>query len=310
MAPVGPAAAQQTSQADCSADPAACGKKEFERGVADYQKGDYASAQQHFKQALAYRPHPVVAFNLALAEGKGGLLVEAVARLDQVMADPRSSATLKASATRERDAFAAAVGAIALESELSSGVEATVDGAALTGSPPAIQVNPGEHRMVVRVDGRVVIDRPIAVKPGERVRLAISREREVSVVVPPPPHAAPTPKPSPPPPPAKGIDPIWFYGGAGLTLVLGGVATWSALDTRSAYDDYKAALPTASQAEIDRRVSDGHGKETRTNVLLGASALAALGTAAVGVFAVNWGASETSTTVSLTPGGVALSGRF
>jgi tetratricopeptide (TPR) repeat protein len=304
-----PAAAQQPPQDDCVADAATCGKKEFEKGVAAYQQGDFGSAMLHFKQALAYRPHPVVAFNLALAEGKSGLLVEAVARLEQVLADPQSSAKLKTNATRERDGFAAGIGAILLESALASGVQATVDGAPLTGSPPAIQVNPGKHQVLVRVDGRAIVDRSISVNPGERVRLAISREREVSVVVPPP-ARQPDNKPPVQPTPKKGIDPVWFYGSAGVTLVLGGVTTWSALDTKSAYDDYKAALPTLTQDEIDRQVSDGHAKETRTNVLLGATALAALGSAALGVFAVNWGSSDTASAVAVTPGGVMVRGSF
>lgn len=303
------ATAAAAPQHECRADAATCGKKEFEKGVAAYKKADFGAAMLHFKQALVYRPHPVVAFNLALAEGKSGLLVEAVARLDQVLAHPQSSAKLKANATRERDGFASGIGAIVVDSGLASVVEATVDDSPLTGFPPAIQVNPGSHHVVVRVDGRQVVNRSITVNPGEHVRLAISSEREVSAPV--PPRARPPGrKPPGEPVPERGISPVWFYGGVGLTLVLGGVTTWSALDTRSAYNDYTVALPTLNQDEIDRQVSDGHAKEKRTNILLGATALAALGSAAVGFFAVNWRSSATAPGVAVTPGGVMVLGSF
>jgi len=158
----------------------------------------------------------------------------------------------------------------------------------------------------VRVDGRLIVDRQIAVGPGERVRLAVTREREVAIVLPPRPE--PVAPPPSPPPPRRGIDPIWFYGSAGLTVVLGGITTWSALDTRSAYNDYESALPSLPQREIDERVRDGHAKEQRTNVLLGATALVAAGTAALGLFAIEWGGG--SSEVGLSPRGVHLGGRF
>jgi tetratricopeptide (TPR) repeat protein len=309
MVPGFAASAQDAAQPPsdpCASQPAVCGKKEFDQGVAAYQKGDFASAAQHFRQALAYRPHPVVAFNLALAEGKLGQWRQAVARLDLVLHDPQTSEKLKASAAQERDSFAANLGSVTVDAVDAKGIEAWVDGEPLIGAPPRVTVDPGVHQVKVVVDGRVVIDRPIGVKAAEHVRLAITREREVSVVMPPEEHR-------PPPrqePERSGVDPIWFYGGLGLTAVLGGVTTWSALDTRRAYDDYRAALPTLPHEDINRRVDEGHHKEDRTNVLLAGSLVAAAGTAVLGLLFVDWKASSGRPTMGLTPGGVVVQRRF
>lgn len=81
---------------------------------------------------------------------------------------------------------------------------------------------------------------------------------------------------------------MWFFVGAGATAVAGAVATWSALDTKSAFDAYERDLPKFTQAEANRRVDDGHGLETRTNVLWAVTGALALGTTAVGVFLVDW----------------------
>ncbi len=138
------------------------------------------------------------------------------------------------------------------------------------------------------------------------MRLSITREREVTVVLP----DKKAPDVGPTPAPASGLEPAWFYGGVGLTAVLSGLTVWSALDTRASFNDYKAALPALSQDEINQQVDAGHGKETRTNVLLGATVLAAAGTAAVGLFAVRWGDKQVGPAVGLSPSGVLIQGSF
>lgn len=89
--------------------------------------------------------------------------------------------------------------------------------------------------------------------------------------------------------------------------MLAGVTTWSALDTQSAFDDYERDLPQLSQAEVNRRVDEGHGKEQRTNILIGATALAGVGTVVLGWWFTDWGGDAE---VAVGPRGVALRGRF
>jgi hypothetical protein len=96
--------------------------------------------------------------------------------------------------------------------------------------------------------------------------------------------------------------------------VLGALTVWSGLDVQSAYDDYREDLRELSQAQADRRVDEGHGRELRTNLLLGATVLGAAGTAVLGLVFVDWSGSGAvappSTGLSLTPFGAAASGRF
>jgi hypothetical protein len=90
--------------------------------------------------------------------------------------------------------------------------------------------------------------------------------------------------------------------------VLTGVTIWSGLDTQSALSDYERDLPRLTQAQADARVSDGHSRELRTNLLLGGSLLAGAGTAVLGVWFTDFGGAKAR--VGVAPGRVAVSGRF
>jgi len=97
--------------------------------------------------------------------------------------------------------------------------------------------------------------------------------------------------------------------GVGATVATGAVATWSALDTKGAFDSYKSDLPRLDQTEANRRVEDGHALETRSNVLWAVTGALAVGTVALGVFVVDWAPSK-ETAVVIGPGAAALRGRF
>jgi hypothetical protein len=92
--------------------------------------------------------------------------------------------------------------------------------------------------------------------------------------------------------------------------VLAGVTVWSGIDTNKARTNFNAH-PT--QAGLDA----GQGKQTRTNVLLGATAVVGVATAVVGLFATDWHGKPTQDehpeehmAFGIGPGSVSLSGRF
>ena len=62
---------------------------------------------------------------------------------------------------------------------------------------------------------------------------------------------------------------------------MGGVTLWSGLDTNRARDEFET---DPSQSALD----DGQAKQSRTNLLLGATAVAGVGTAVIGLFFTNW----------------------
>ncbi|MCC6899655.1 MAG: hypothetical protein IT377_11810 [Polyangiaceae bacterium] len=289
----------------CAEDPATCGRQEFESGIEAYQAKDWAKAATHFEAAQKLRPHPVVLFNWALAESRLEHYVAALAHFDQVLADPETPKSLLPQIESEK--ANAQKNVATLEIEAAAGAEVVVDDRKIDGNPPVASVDPGEHRVRVTLDGKIALDTRLRVRAGERLRIAVDRTREV-VVPPPTSTAAPPP---PPPPPEAGPSPIWFYAGAGLTAVLGGVTVWSALDTQRAFDDYERDLPKSTQAEADARVAAGHDKELRTNLLIGATALAAVGTAALGLFVVDFsGKQQPRAGLFLGPTGISAAGQF
>lgn len=299
-----PAHAEAETGAACVETPEECGRQAFDAGVQAYQRADYVIALDRFREAFRYKPHPAVALNLALAESKNGMLLEALKRFDDVLAHPDASDPLKETARQERQTVEGNVAVLVLEVDGLGSISATVDDVVMEGSPPTARLNPGTHRVLVVDDDRVLLERTVTLAQGERLRIAVQRSSEVKVVVPPV-------RPDPPPK-QRGVDPTWFYASAGLTLGFGVLSLWSGLDTQSAFDDYERDLPTLPQDEIDRRVDAGHSKETRTNVLLGVTTLAAAGTAVLGIWVVDWeggGASEAGN-VAVTPGGLLVRGSF
>ena len=98
---------------------------------------------------------------------------------------------------------------------------------------------------------------------------------------------APTPAPERDAPKATGgLGVGWFIAGAVLTAGLGAAATWSGLDTNSKAKSYE-------QNPTREGYLDGKDLETRTNLLVGATAVAGVSTIVIGVF-TNWSGSRGS----------------
>lgn len=294
----------------CSDKPEVCGRQAFEAGVAAYKEGDWATATARFTEALGYKWHPAIALNLALAQAQASQLVEALRNLDAVLESPDASAPLREQATRERERVGGELAVIEIDTGSGAASSLKVDGASVDSRTP-VTVNPGSHHLELTLPSGASIRRDVALAPRERLHLSIDRTQELIVVPARERHVAPVPPRHSSHGAARtsGVDPVWFYLGAGATTVLAGVTIWSALDTQAAHDDYTRAMPTASQAEIDRRVAEGHLLETRTNVLIAATGLAAVGTATLGVFFVRWRPTSTSV-VTANPWNVSFHGKF
>jgi hypothetical protein len=281
---------------DCTDKPEVCGRRQFEAGIARYRAGSYSAALEHFVEAQRLKPHPAVLFNLALAEAKLDRQLQAVEHLELVENDPTSSEELIEKARSERVQLERSLSVI--EVDVNGPAEVRIDGR-LVGQPASQRVTPGRHRVSVR--GKRTLEREVELRAGERLLLSFDLAQDAGR------DEQPSPQPQTA---AHGPSPWWFYGGLGLTAVLGGVTVWSALDTQAAYDDYASALPSLDQRQADQRVEDGHAREVRTNVLIGVTAIAAAGTAVLGAFVVDWGAAERRVSVQVAPGAILASGRF
>jgi nicotinamidase-related amidase len=84
-----------------------------------------------------------------------------------------------------------------------------------------------------------------------------------------------------------------------VTAVAGGVTVWSGLDTEKRYDSF-------AETRTDPGLRDaGRAAQTRTNVLLGVTATAAVATAALGLFVVDFRSEQApERSVQVSPGWV------
>lgn len=277
-----PALAVPPPETDCDADAAECGRREFDAGIEAYRSQDYATASKHFEAAYDLRPHPVVLFNWALAESRLQKFVQALEHFETVLADPETPNDLRA--TLEEEKAKAERGVATIEVDAGGEGKIFVDEQVFEGKTASVRVNPGAYFVRVEIGGRDVVKREVTLKAGERIQVAVDRTEIVKQA-----PARPVVRDRKPlPMERQGLDPIWVYAGAGLTLVLGGVTLWSALDTKRSHDDYENDLPALNQAEVNQRVDDGHAKEFRTNVLIGGTAVVGVGTAVIGLFLVDW----------------------
>jgi tetratricopeptide (TPR) repeat protein len=295
----------QEAPAPCDAAPEVCGKQAFQAGIEAYERADFEAALQAFRQAQALKPHPVILFNVALAEAKTGLLLEAVQHFEQVFNDPNTPADKLDAARRERDRTTALLARVSIDR---TDAQLMVDGTAAAGSPPTVRVNPGQHHVRVIVGPEVLVDREVDLRSGEHLQLSIAEpavERpEPVAAAPPPPQPTVTDTPG-------GLSPAWVFAGAAATVALGGISVWSALDASSAYDDFEAEASTLTEREARERVDAGQSKDARTHVLLGVTAVVAIATGGIALWAVDWGGSEAQGAVILLGSpGVQFAGRF
>lgn len=312
MAPTAPATS------DCpEADPTVCGRRHFEAGTQAFEKGDFAAAAAAFQLALSERPHPVIRFNLALSFARLGRPSAAIEQLVIVQRDAAADKELRARAEREQRSATQALSRVTFRLSDPSRESVELDGAPVRlAADSDLALDPGLHRVRVISGSSIVLDQELELSPGERVELRVGeRSRRIDVVVVPDvthpkPNAAPKAALPPPPPPARAkLAPVWFYASAGATVVLTGFTIWSGLDTKSALSDYERDLRQLNQAEADARVSNGHSRELRTNLLLTGSLLCGAGSAVLGIWFVDFGG-HSRATVGIAPHAVTLSGRF
>ncbi|MGC4087080.1 MAG: hypothetical protein QM756_04090 [Polyangiaceae bacterium] len=226
------------------------------------------------------------------------------------MPTPEIPPDLRRRASEELNQAQAALAHIQLLSQATNSYRIELDRQAVP-SLSELEVNPGEHHLRISSATSVVFEQTLKLEPGERLKLRVTdQERTIDVVV--VPEAKPTAKAAPTAAPAArtGLPPAVFYGAASASLVLAGFTVWSGLDVKSAYSDYQHDLPRLTQAEADQRVEDGHARERRTNILLGATAVGVVASAALALFWVDFSPRTTQVSIGVSNGRAVLSGRF
>jgi hypothetical protein len=173
-----PTAAQQPAAPQEQAQPSAgdIARERFKRGEAAYQKGSYGLAISEWEAAYATDPRPRIQYNIFQAYERLGQLQEASAALQKYLstADPDdpyySDATARMAALQQR--------LQATGIRLAGGVS----GASINVSghdwgrlprPDRIPVQPGNHRVVVALDGYKEFVANVIVPAGQVVDVAV-----------------------------------------------------------------------------------------------------------------------------------------
>lgn len=299
-------AALTTSAARADGDPSAALAEEaraiYARGAASYDARRYDDAATEFARADALIPKQAV-LELALA---AVLHTEsAPLGMDLVERAEGRGMTSTDLVVRAREKFADKAGRLVVGCGAAAGCRASVDGRTRPTETPVWE-RTGRHLVVFELGAQrqsVEVDVP----PRGRVQAT-------STLVPPSAAVAATRVEPPPPSPqatrdSSGVSPTWFWIGCGVTAALGATAIVSGIDLQAKHSDFEQTPTSATQ-------SAGRSAQVRTNVFIGATAIAAVATAGIGLFVVRWSAPARSTQTALElhlaggPGTLSLGGSY
>jgi hypothetical protein len=296
----------------------------FDEGVAKFKAADYPAAARAFLAADAVLPNAQAIRNAIAAARRANDFILVAEAADRVLGRP-SDATISAEA---REALSDASTRLALV-ELSCDVDPctlALDGARVPAG--RVRIVPGTHDFVATMKDGAHADEHVNAVAGATYRLAMHPKTATSSVVATPSSSIESPAatsglpgttaPSPvassggsvatPDASSRGgkLSPAVFYAGAGVSIVLLGLTTWSGIDTIGEKNKYYDHDPSYNQDTVYR-------KAHRTDAFLGATVIVGAATALVGWRLVDWSGGKASASarvdVSMTPQGAMLVAR-
>lgn len=268
----------------------------YDQAVEAQRQGEYARAASLFARADELSPAPAA---LEAALGAALLADDPVLGMTLVQRSSRG-ATSKSLAAVVRAAQAKFADRVGILRVACGGCTVFVDGERF---PVEVDrwVTTGRHEVELTLGDRSE-KQSVRVPRAERVevgfkRAPVSRRRPAAEAI-----EAPPPPATPDQPETEGISQAWFWGGAGLTAVFAVVSLVSGFETLRLHDEFLIS-PTAQKA------ADGQAAETRTYALVGVTAGLLVGTALIGILAVEWSSPDAKVAgaVAPIPGGAAAS---
>jgi tetratricopeptide (TPR) repeat protein len=274
------------------------------QGLKLREQGQDAEALELFKRAQELAPTPRALAQRALAEQALGDWVQAEIHLREALAaaDDPWIVQHRVALDGALAVIGDHLGYLQINGGL-DGAELWLDGR-LVGRLPLLaplRVVVGRPLLEVTVPGHYPVRREITIKAG-----SLSTESIELAKVPAEPPATSTSvdasaamagaEQTASDRPRAGLPPPVFWTAAGVTAVVAGVTLWSGLNTvakKDAYEDYAdpERNPDATSDETERGFEAARSAQTRTNVLLAGTAVAAAATLAIGVFFTDWAAS-------------------
>lgn len=274
----------------------------FTEGQAAQMEGKYERAADAFELANSIKPSKEALRSAARMRMQAGQLARAANHAEVMLAKYPEDASSAALAKDILERAAETLARLAVTCQ-APGCSLSVDGRALSLNVTEEHVYylaPGDTLLEVNY-GDAQVMRKVAARAGARIELRVDAPARTSKPATATGAASLASKPARAPLHEKrGWPRTVLYVGAGVTAALGGATIWSALDTSSAHDDY-VARPTHAGWE------DGRDKQLRTNVLLGATAAAAITTTVIAIYFTDWGKRErASVTVAPTRSGATV----
>ncbi len=261
----------------------------FEEGLHLAEAGRWAEAVERFQRVVAIRSAPRARFTLGQAEEKSGRLASAKASYALSLEEARQTGD-------EEAAGAAGAALAAIERRVPrlvvqlppgvAGAQTSVDGRHVELSDQGMELDPGEHRVVVRAPGHKPFDQAVATSEGRTTELRVQLEPELKAAEKASSAEAAVPRANVSDDPGLNEDPwgppagAWILGTAGLAATAGGAVLY--VIGQGAYDEAAAACSEAGCA-APGNADDGNaarGQMIAGDVVLGVG-LGALAGAAV-----------------------------
>lgn len=265
-------------------------REAFAAGEEAFDAHDYTAALERFRRAFELQPHDAVRFNIAVCFERLGRFREAAAQYRQAARSEQLGEAERQRAREQAERVSALLGELRLDGE-PAGAVVRVDDQRRCELPCKVELDPGEHRIVLRAaDGRET-GRTVSIERGgtQRIRMTLgppedgdgARFGEMVVADAGPPGGRP--------------GPLTWVGGAVAVAGVAGVVGFG-LRARTLHDDYDDT-PTAEVRD------DGIRMRRLTNASIG---VAAAGAIAVLVDLLWLGGGDEASEVALSADGVRL----
>ncbi|MFO0736189.1 MAG: hypothetical protein U0270_09925 [Labilithrix sp.] len=285
-------------------DPSVEARQQYQQGTKAFSGKKYAEAALHFENAAALKPSAIALYTAALAwdlASRPERAADAFARsLDVPGLDEKQTNTAKERLASLEKSLGTA------EVKAPDGWKVQLDTFTEVKAPAKLHGAPGVHSLSVRAPGKPIEKRDITLEAGKTAPLELKEEPKPEPKVEEPPKKEEPPKVEPLPP--RLAHPFWTtpkvigvgVAGVGVAALAGAIVLGlNAKDAESAYQ----SAPT--RPAFDHASS----LQTWTNVSIIAGAALVAGGIALVVVPIGE-KNERSMHASVTPGGLALGGKF
>jgi hypothetical protein len=246
----------------------------YQEGVELAEAEHWAEALTRFQTVVAIRSAPAALLALGTAEEKLGRLTAAKRIYTRAWDDAGAlgdRALVKRAASKLDSVDTRIAHLVIRLSRAGTGAVASIDGARVELSGERIEIDPGEHRVVVALEGEQPYD--------QRLGFAEAENKDISVDLGPAAPEGNTRAFAPP------LGPL-ILGGTGITAAAVGAIVW--LNAKPVYDDATASLSACPKGNNDcANEWEGKGNAARDRIFAG-SIVAGVGALAIAGAAVWW----------------------